>query len=876
MRLFLTILLTGLITVTAAAQTFEGRVSDEENQAVPFATLYIRELSQGFVTDDNGYYRTQIPVGNYTIDVSSLGYNQQTLTLTIPPKGLQKNIVLSERVYQLREVQITRNNEDPAYTVIRKAIAHAPFYRHYLKSYTAETYLKGSARVKKVPGILKINKDVRKEVKKIEDKLFVMEEQRIVTFTAPNNWDNRVLAYTNSFPENIYINIETTNINLYNPKLFGKISPLAPGSFSYYKFKLEGCYTENDRLVNKIRIIPRKDSPDLISGHIYIIEELWSVSAANIRFTEMGIKADVQVNCKEINPAVFLPVSVSLSCVFDILGVKADASYLTSMKYSSVETTGVNLASAPSITQAVAAPVVTSRGVTSKQQKVQEKIDKLAGKEELSTRDAYKLSRLIAERENLEADTVRSGNKFERPGREYRLKIERDSLAACKDSAYWANVRSVPLREEEFESYARKAELIAKTDTTSSGNENERSGRPGNPGFFDLFLNGNTYRTKNRKAWIELKGLSSYIPEYNFADGLWVGANVEFGVRPSGTTRLTFIPEAYYTTARKKWVGKGTADLKYAPRRSGNLVVSGGRVSEDFNKESGEKRWINALASLLFARNEIKFYDRTFAAITNNIEVANGLFLYTGVNWERRALLVNNVANSIFRRKAKPNLPENTDYTPMPDNEALTVTASLEFTPAHYYRMVQGRKQYEDPKFPTFTLRYDRAFGLNGSRPSPTYNRIELSARQEIEFGMFNTFYWSVNGGSFWNAEAIQFPDYKHFASTRFQLTERIMNEGFSLLNNYEYATATRWGQANITWQSPYILVKNLPFLRRMRFDEALHVRTLVVYDRAPYWEGGYSLGFGKSFRAGVFVGFDRMKYRSMGFSVTLGMGEWD
>ena len=58
----------------------------------------------------------------------------------------------------------------------------------------------------------------------------------------------------------------------------------------------------------------------------------------------------------------------------------------------------------------------------------------------------------------------------------------------------------------------------------------------------------------------------------------------------------------------------------------------------------------------------------------------------------------------------------------MPENELLKASFALEYTPAYYYRMIRGRKVYEESLFPTFTLRYDRAFPLDGAKLSPSYH----------------------------------------------------------------------------------------------------------------------------------------------------------
>ncbi len=273
---------------------------------------------------------------------------------------------------------------------------------------------------------------------------------------------------------------------------------------------------------------------------------------------------------------------------------------------------------------------------------------------------------------------------------------------------------------------------------------------------------------------------------------------------------------------------------------------------------------------LYFGRNDVKLYEKRFLSFQNKIELANSLLLSTSLSWQRRQMLENHIHRSWFKKEAESNIPDSRAFYPMPENELLKASFALEYTPAHYYRMYRGKKVYEESKCPTFTLRYDRAFPLKGALPSPSYHLAEFSARQSIEFGMFNTLDWAVNAGTFWNKSGMQFPDFKHFATTGLPVTERSFDTGFSLLDNYAYSTNTRWVQANISWYTPCLLLKFLPFLKKKNLDEALHLRTLVEYDRRPYSEIGYSIGFMKLARLGVFLGFDSLKYRSAGVSVSI------
>lgn len=852
-----------VITTMAHSQVFKGRILTSNGDPIPYASLYIHEISSGLATDDNGCFSLTLAPGKYTCDISSLGYVGRLVTIEMGSRNLEKEIVLKERIYELREVNITQNNEDPAYSVMRQAIAYAPYYRTYVKSYTAGTYLKGTGKVHSIPAVMKISKSVRDDAKKYVGRLFVLEEQRKVTYTAPNKWDNEIKAYSNSFPDEINVSIETSNINLYYPTLFGKISPLNPRAFDYYRFRLDGCYAEGEYLVNKICVIPRKKSPELISGYIYIIDRLWCLSAVDLTLRNSGFELSINVTCKEVKPSVFLNTSASLKADIRVMGIKAEASYLSAIHYTGVEINKTAVAAPDGVKQEYAeadSPVPTKQ-----QQKIRAQIAELTQKENLSSRDAYRLSKLV-DKSLAEMDTTKTGKKYERKVRTYAAK--KDSLAERRDSVYWAAVRSVPLKPEEVQSYVYKEKLKtsqqnAQGDSTGSTAKDQQ--------VMDLLMNGKRIKSRNDKYWLNFAPLLSSVAEYNFVDGFWAGLKFVAGVRLSEKTRLTLTPEVYYTTARHNWIGSGTLALDYAPANLGKLAVSGGVLSADFNGESGENHLINAIASLWFAQNDVKLYNKRFLSVNNDIEITNGVLLTTGATWQKRSALTNFRHRNLFGKHAKPNLPRHPDYTFMPRSELLKVTAIVQYTPPRYYRMHQGVKVYDPSDLPSLTFKYERAFTHGGSGTiSPSFHLTEFSAQQAFGFGLFNRIAWYANGGAFWNARQMQFPDYKHFATTRIPVTAHSFDQGLALPDNYCYSTNVRWAQANLSWYTPYLLFKQLPFLANKRFDEALHLRALAVYKRTPYWEAGYSIGYLDLARAGVFVGFAEMKYQSIGINIFL------
>ena len=96
-------------TITAFSQTgivITNKVVDEKSkEPLVFAHIFIKKLSTGTFTDENGYFTLTIPKSsiNDTITVSFIGY--ETLNIKIS-KIKNENILLTPKINMLEEVAI--------------------------------------------------------------------------------------------------------------------------------------------------------------------------------------------------------------------------------------------------------------------------------------------------------------------------------------------------------------------------------------------------------------------------------------------------------------------------------------------------------------------------------------------------------------------------------------------------------------------------------------------------------------------------------------------------------------------------------------------------------------------------------------------------
>lgn len=103
---FTLILLTAHYTQAQNKFTINGVVKDASNgETLIGATVYIKELKNGATTNEYGFYSLTLPVGNYTIDFSYVGFELIAQSITLD-KNTQLNIELKPEASQLEEVVV--------------------------------------------------------------------------------------------------------------------------------------------------------------------------------------------------------------------------------------------------------------------------------------------------------------------------------------------------------------------------------------------------------------------------------------------------------------------------------------------------------------------------------------------------------------------------------------------------------------------------------------------------------------------------------------------------------------------------------------------------------------------------------------------------
>lgn len=891
-----------LLITNLQAQQLKGVIVNENGVPIPNSTVYIQETAKGIAAGSRGEFQTALAPGSYTLEFRSMGYESIVKSILMEEQDQSVRIVLRESTFMLDEVVVYASDEDPALRIMRKAIAYAPYYRYQVKEYHSEAYIKGSLTVHNIPRILRRGMKVNSSDIDIDDligKPLIMESQSNIHFSSPETYNQNVVALKSSIPKEFNINqgLSIMTSSIYNPELDGRISPLSPGAFRYYDFKLENVVYQSDYIINNIKVTPRKKNPKLFSGYLYIMENSWNVYIADIVASELGTTMHYRINYHQVKPNVYLPTTYDVTLSLNTLGVKASGNYYASMKYNSVEVeenqlpevegTGnpevegtqnseVEEIQHSDVIKGIVLPdsqLADSQNeeqLSLKQQKAALELEKLSQKDQLTTKEAYKMSKLInrmveplevkEQRESLEIKDIE------------QVKMEVDSLAWRKDSTFWTNIRELPLLEEEYKSYQWRDSL--------SGNDNDAKSDEGNGTVLSIESNPKTIGGKiiqgglwqmSRNVSLSYNGLMGALKEYNFVDGFWLGQTVSLNYAIDNNRAFSFSPSLYYTTAREEWLWNVAASLNFAPMSLGQFDFSAGHISRDVNSMNGESKLMNTLTTLGLGQNFIRFYDSQYAKANFSIDIANGLNFFTSAEIDKRLPLNNQTSFNFIDKEVSPNIPssnfpsEADIYSP---HKAANMMLGLTYTPRYRYRVREGRKFYAYSNYPTFSVAYNKGMNLFSDNQSPLYDKITLSISQNIKVSPFEEIDYHFSGGSFLSKEKLYINDLHYFRNNQMLITSYDFNRSFNLLQPYT-ASQSWWMEGHLNYQSQYLLIKNLPFLQHFLFDEAVHLHGLVTEERQLYLEFGYSIGFFGLGRAGIFTNLVDKKFEGVGLRVS-------
>ncbi len=818
MKAFYTILLLSLHFVGNAQ--INGTVTDMEGEPLPFANVYLFGTTRGTTTNVEGEYFLELEPGNYQLVFRYVGYEQQIQEVELGTKPLRLDVKMAAESVNLQEVVVRADAEDPAYAVIRKAMAKRKYYRDLVDSYQCDVYIKGTQKLLDAPekifgqeignmgGTLDSNRQGIIYLSESEAKLYFQrpdQKREVMVSSKVSGNDNgfsfnRATLMDFSFYDNT-IDIERS-----------LVSPIGKNAFNYYDYRLLGTfYDKNGNLINKIEVLPKRSQDPVFRGNIYIVEDLWNIHSTELVVTGAAIKQPVletlvikQIHVPVKSPDVWMQLSQSLEFKFSIFGFVGSGNFT---------------------------------GVFS----------------------------------NYELDVEFSDRFFNNE----LFKVEED--ANDKNVSYWDSIRPVPLTIEESEDYVKKDSLqeIWESKAYMDSIDAKRNRFKA----WDLLF-GYQYNKSYEKTYFSIGSPLTTI-QFNAVQGFY--GNMELNFRKFfdeyNTRWLRIKPTLQYGLSDERFRAEAEVTYNFNGTNFSRITLEGGRGTRQINNTNPITPTVNTLYSLIDKKNYLRLYEKDFLRLTYRRELVNGLYFRGSVEYANRRFLENTTNYSMWKRdddyalNTPPFLSVGQDVPEQPRviayNEALLLRFAMRIRFGQKYITYPDRKFIMGSRTPDIWLLYTK--GVNGLESEVDFDLLRVQVTDDLELGVFGSTEYLLEGGTFLNDAKMSILDLKHFRGNQTFLGDPSNYlSTFHLLDYFAYSTNENFVHAHFQHHFNGFLLDKIPGIRKLGLKTVLGASWLYV-DGLPHYNelsfGLDNLGFGvvRFFRLDAVVSFVDGKYSDFG-----------
>lgn len=317
-----------------------GYIHDDK-EPLPFATIIVKGSTYGTNSNENGQYILKLPKGKYEIIFQYIGYSRSIVSVELN-ENKSLDVLLKPDGIALKEVEV-KAGEDPAYPIMRKAIKKRKYYLEQLKAFTCMAYIKGLQRITKLPknigALLKLGGGEKEDTSEIKGVIYLSECISKYHFEKPDNekeimYASKVSGNNNAFSFNklgdMDINFYENLINMGGLSPRPIVSPLNENAFIFYRYYLLGKIENEGKVINKIKVVPKRKTDPCFNGIIYIQDSTWRITGADLRLTKdskinfvdtLFVK---QLSAPVKGDSIWMPVSINFAFDFNAFGVRGN------------------------------------------------------------------------------------------------------------------------------------------------------------------------------------------------------------------------------------------------------------------------------------------------------------------------------------------------------------------------------------------------------------------------------------------------------------------------------------------------------------------------------------------------------------------------
>lgn len=804
------------------AQGVTGSIKSMQGEPLPYAAFLITPGNHSGITNEQGRFEMKLPAGNYSIQVHFMGYQGVKKAFTVGSALTRLDIQLERQVFELAEVKVKASGEDPAYDMMRQAIAKAPLHRASVQAFTARSYVKGNMLVKKAPWA--VRKLMEREKLKVGH-TYVMESVSELKYLQPATFSEKVISLRSNLPPAANSRINYANYSFYNPQVAGMTSPLAPTALRTYRFKFHGSKMEGDKRIVKIEVQPRVPGPGVVDGMLYLVYGDWNIHSLKLNYTDSeGYPYTFTQQYQQIDQ-LWMVTKLEIDIQITYLGAVADIKYLTSVRDYQVTSNAAVLAK---LTKQEAEPEIV----------------------------VNKAARVTAKKNDRELRRQREDtlSKAE-PLVDYRFDI--DTLARLQPDSVWDELRQVPLEQMEIMGYRKSDTLYAK-EYKQQKKENQ------GPAKFNV---GNTFKGyryhRGRKIedaiyqhTVHYYGLfTGFYPNLDFFNAV-EGFALTTGLKISQAESLTKNENTElllrYSFGRQKLLPRITHERAFD---KGKVRFGAGLMHSQLNAAEPIHPAMNMLYTIIGNQHLMPLYQKAYVGIEWQQRLSAVWSFESSLEFaQRTSLPLSNKLwiysdNSRFGR----NTPNNSELptTAFVQHNSIRLQYALFWRPGAYLARYNGREFVRGPNLPTF--RFEMIGGATGPLVSP-YLKTSFGVEQRLWLGQGRALSYQLTTGTFL-LKPDYFLDFHHFDGNQTLFMGRLPFR-FRALDYYQHSTAGTYVQFFSSYNARRLLFTQFEVLRQLGLDELLFCNTMATSTH-QYIETGYRLdGIARLLGVDVFSGF--------------------
>ncbi len=778
------LLLLALMAITPLhASIISGTIRQKNGQVLPFASLLIKGNSKGTTANSKGYYSISLDQGTYVLVVKHIGYQSVEKSIKISTVDQVLDFEMQEQQYDLKEVIVKTGAEDPAYAIIRNAIAQRLVHLNEIKRFECDVYLKGQLQLRDYPkkfmGKAVDFEDGDSSKRKM---IFLSESVAKYSFEEPNKKKIDVIStkvsgksdgfgFSNPQIISFYENIISIGRSL-NPR--GFISPIANSALNFYRYKFEGSFFENGKEFSRIKVIPKRKSEPLFSGYITIVENEWRIQSLQLTLVK---EQQMQLVDTLVIEQLYVPID------------KKKWVIKSQVIYPSGKFFGFNFFG-----------------------------------NFLQVYDQFNINPKFSKK--FFNNTI--------------IKFEDSSNK--KSMAYWDSIRPLPLLIEERTDYLKKDSLeqVQKSPEYLDSLDRKRNKLK----LSNFIFTGKTISVQKRKESINFRSLlSSFF--YNTVEGGVLNLTPNYIKRYLGRQSISIAPIIRYGFGNNHLNTSLGINYNFGKSYPKSVNISGGKNVFQFNNDQPVTPFLNSIVTLANTYNYLKIYEAAFFKIGYNTGLGNGISFGVDFQFQNRQPL-NNLPDlpswkSNPSRVYTPNFPSEISNSNMLSNKASIISLRMSWRPGTKYIELPNQKNNIGSKYPIFGLTITKGIqGLLGS--DVHYTKWRFSINDNLNLKLAGRLNYNVTISGFSNTTKVFIPDYQHYQGNQLFLSTPFLNS-FQLAPYYQYSNTEKLNiSAHIEYHLNGLLTNKIPLFKKYNWFFVTGVNALHFAPESDYIESYFGI----------------------------------